>query len=143
MGKNHIAPADYTAEVRKVLVLTLVLNSAVALAKVFYGYMTGSIAMTSDGVHSFFDGVSNVIGLVGIWMASHPPDERHPYGHKKYETLFTIVIAVMIFASCVQILRKIYFSFSDNPFISVLPTSILKSWSFPPISKSIFMWTES
>ncbi|OGW37178.1 MAG: hypothetical protein A2Y97_01145 [Nitrospirae bacterium RBG_13_39_12] len=105
---------DYTTQVRKVLVITLILNSFVAFAKVFYGYITNSIAMASDGFHSFFDGISNVVGLIGVWIASCPPDEEHPYGHKKYETLFTIIIAVMIFASCFQILKKVYMSFSEN-----------------------------
>ncbi len=110
MGKNFVDNKVYTIEVRKVLVLTLILNSCVALAKVLYGYLTDSIAMTSDGFHSFFDGLSNVIGLIGIWIASRPPDERHPYGHKKYETLFTTVIGIMIFVTCFQILKKIYLS---------------------------------
>ena len=105
---------NYAVEVRKVLVVTLVLNSAVAFAKVFYGYTTNSIAMTSDGFHSLFDGVSNVIGLIGIWIASHPPDSEHPYGHRKFETLFTIIIAAMIFFTCFQILRRVYISLHDD-----------------------------
>ncbi len=116
MGRDHqhLATIDYTSQVRKVLIITLVLNSCVAVAKIIYGYITNSIAMTSDGFHSFFDGISNVIGLVGIWIASHPPDEEHPYGHKKYETLFTIIIAVMIFLTCFQILKKVYLSFMED-----------------------------
>jgi cation diffusion facilitator family transporter len=111
--ERNLLIENYTSEVRKVLIITLILNSFVAIAKVFYGYVTNSIAMTSDGFHSFFDGVSNIIGLIGIRIASHPPDEKHPYGHKKYETLFTIIIAVMIFTTCIQILKKIYLSFSE------------------------------
>ena len=71
-------------QVRRVLYYTLLLNIAVALAKILYGYRTDSISMLSDGMHSFFDGTSNVIGLIGIWIASRPPDENHPYGHRKY-----------------------------------------------------------
>lgn len=123
MGSNTIVHKEYTSQVRQVLVFTLILNSVVALAKILYGYLTNSIAMTSDGFHSFFDGISNVVGLVGIWIASHPPDERHPYGHKKFETLFTIIIAVMIFATCFQILRKIYFSFTEDHKTVVTQTS--------------------
>lgn len=99
-----------SAQIRKVLLYTLVLNSVVAVAKIVYGYITNSIAMTSDGFHSFFDGISNIIGLIGIWIASHPPDAKHPYGHKKFETLFTIIIAVMIFATCFQIIKRVYLS---------------------------------
>ncbi len=114
---------NYTAEVRKVLIYTLILNAVVAIAKVLYGYLTNSIAMISDGFHSIFDGTSNIIGLVGIWMASHPPDEKHPYGHKKYETLFTIIIAAMLFLTCFQILKKVYVSFYEDHKAIVTQTS--------------------
>jgi len=81
-----------SVQVRKVLIYTLILNCCVAAAKVLYGHITSSVAMMSDGFHSFFDGFSNVIGLIGTWIAFHPPDEEHPYGHSKYETLFTILL---------------------------------------------------
>jgi cation diffusion facilitator family transporter len=80
----------------------------VATAKITYGFSTDSISMLSDGFHSFFDGTSNVIGLVGIWIASQPPDESHPYGHRKFETLSTIAIAALIFAAGIEILREAY-----------------------------------
>lgn len=111
--------------IRRVLIYTLVLNVLVATAKILYGYFTDSIAMVSDGFHSFFDGISNVIGLIGIWIASHPPDEKHPYGHKKYETLFTTIIALMIFATCFQILRKVYQAFFEDHRTIVTQTSFI------------------
>lgn len=107
---GNVAPVNNAPQIRKVLLYTLVLNAAVAIAKVIYGYMSNSIAMTSDGFHSLFDGVSNIVGLIGIWIAYHPPDENHPYGHKKYETLFTIIISVMIFVTCFLILKQAYHS---------------------------------
>ena len=107
---GNVAPVNNVLQIRKVLLYTFALNAAVAIAKVIYGYITNSIAMTSDGFHSLFDGVSNIVGLIGIWIAYHPPDENHPYGHKKYETLFTIIISVMIFVTCFQILKQVYHS---------------------------------
>ncbi len=122
MGSD-IVTKNYTTEARKVLIYTLILNLIVALSKVLYGYSTNSVAMMSDGFHSGFDGASNVIGLIGIWIASHPPDEKHPYGHRKYETLFTIIIAVMLFTTCLQILRKVYQSFYEDHITIVTQTS--------------------
>lgn len=107
---GSIASINNMSQIRRVLLYTLVLNASVSLAKIIYGYMSNSIAMTSDGFHSFFDGVSNIVGMIGIWIAYHPPDENHPYGHKKYETLFTIIIGVMIFVTCFQILKQVYHS---------------------------------
>jgi cation diffusion facilitator family transporter len=122
---GDILAGDYSSQVRKVLIYTLILNAFVAVAKVIYGLITNSVAMMSDGFHSVFDGTSNVIGLIGIWIASHPPDEKHPYGHKKYETLFTIIIAVMLFTTCFEILKKVYQSFNEDHITNVTQTSFL------------------
>lgn len=123
MGRDTFLKKDVTIQVRKVLFYTLLLNTFVAFAKVLYGYITNSVAMMSDGFHSVFDGISNIVGLVGTWIASHPPDEDHPYGHGKYETLFTIIISVMIFATCFQILKKVYFFFVEGYKTIVTPLS--------------------
>jgi len=125
MGSDHSIITDYPSQVRYVLIATLILNVLVALAKAVYGFMTNSVAMVSDGFHSFFDGTSNVIGIIGIWIASHPPDEDHPYGHKKYETLFTIIIAVMLFTTCFEILKKVYQSFHEDHTTQVTQVSFL------------------
>lgn len=93
----------YANEVRKVLWITLLLNILGAVVKVSYGYITGTNSMMADGFHSFFDGTSNVIGLIGIWIASKPPDVRHHYGHKKFETMATIGIAILLFLACFEI----------------------------------------
>lgn len=99
------------ANVRKVLVYTLFLNVVVAVAKLFYGNYTHSLSMRADGYHSLFDGTSNIVGLVGIWLAYHPPDKSHPYGHKKYETLASLVISIFLFLACYGVLRDAYLRF--------------------------------
>jgi cation diffusion facilitator family transporter len=75
----------------------LLFNWAVALAKILYGFVSKSTAMSADGFHSFSDGASNIVGLIGIWFSSQPVDKDHPYGHKKYETFAAIVIAILLF----------------------------------------------
>lgn len=122
MGRN---PFERSRSVKRVLIYTLIANSLVALAKIIYGYLTHSIAILSDGFHSFFDGVSNIVGLIGVSIASHPPDKRHPYGHRKYETLFTLIIAAMIFITCYQILRNAYESLSNSPKATITPASFI------------------
>jgi cation diffusion facilitator family transporter len=105
---------DRTSEIRKVLIITLLLNILVSGSKIFYGYFTYSVAIISDGYHSLFDGVSNIVGLVGIYLASHPPDERHPYGHRKYETIFTIFIGLLMVITCIEIFKRVYDSLADK-----------------------------
>jgi cation diffusion facilitator family transporter len=93
-------------EVSRVLWITFAMNEAVALLKLVVGYVTGSVGMVSDGFHSMFDGVSNIVGLIGIHIAALPPDKEHPYGHRKYESVFTALVGVMIFGTCFEVLRK-------------------------------------
>lgn len=85
-----------SAQVRRILWAILGLNLGVALAKMLYGAVTRSLAMTADGFHSLFDGTSNVIGLVGIAIASRPADRDHPYGHAKYETYASAGIGLLL-----------------------------------------------
>lgn len=96
----------YAKEVRKVLWVTLLLNLFVALLKIIYGFSAGINSMQADGFHSLFDGTSNVIGLIGIWLSAKPPDKDHHYGHKKFETIATIGIATLLFLTCIEILQK-------------------------------------
>lgn len=112
-------------KVRQVLLYTLFLNISVAAAKIFYGYKIGSISMFSDGFHSLADGTSNIIGLIGIWIASHPPDRSHPYGHRKFETLSTIAIAVLIFLAGLEILKKAYHGLREPHVIEVTSTGFM------------------
>jgi cation diffusion facilitator family transporter len=92
-------------DVRRVLVAVLALNIAVALAKLLYGLASRSVAMQADGIHSFFDGASNVVGLVGLWFASRRIDRGHPYGHSKFETFAAAGIALMLGVACYTVGR--------------------------------------
>jgi len=92
-------------EVATVLVRVLLLNVTVGAAKLAFGYATGTVSILSDGFHSLTDSASNVVALVGITIAGKQPDPNHPYGHRKYETMASIGIAVMLLLVMVELLR--------------------------------------
>ena len=92
--------------VRAVLRVVLGLNLAVAAAKLLVGWLTSSISMVADGFHSLTDSASNVIGLVGVSWASHPPDEDHPYGHRKIETVAALLIGGLLAMTAWEVLKS-------------------------------------
>ena len=94
----------YYDAVRRILIIIFILNILTALAKGIYGLYTDTLSMSADGLHSLFDSTANIIGLVGISLASRPPDRDHPYGHAKYESFAAIGIAILLFASCLQLM---------------------------------------
>jgi len=88
---------EHYSKIRYLLAIVLILNWLVALAKIIYGIFTKCESMTADGFHSLSDGASNIIGIIGIHFACQPIDKDHPYGHRKYETLFSLIIAAVLF----------------------------------------------
>lgn len=102
---QHIYSAmAYYDAVRRILIIIFVLNIVTALAKETYGLLTSSLGMQADGLHSLLDSTANIVGLVGISLASRPPDKEHPYGHSKYESFASIGIAMLLFAGCLQLI---------------------------------------
>ena len=126
------------APVRRVLWQVLWLNLLVAAAKLGYGVYIGSVSLTADGYHSMFDGLSNVIALVGLWVAAHPPDHNHPYGHRKFETLATVGIGLMLVFACIHVLDGALGRFSDpqppavdaTAYVIVLVTMVINWFVF-------------
>jgi cation diffusion facilitator family transporter len=96
--------SDRYGEVVTVLYRVLWINLAVAIAKITLGYATGAISILSDGFHSLTDSASNVVALVGVSAARRPPDQDHPYGHRKYETMASLGILVFLVVVLVQVL---------------------------------------
>jgi cation diffusion facilitator family transporter len=93
--------------IRRVLVVVLVLNATVALAKLVVGWLSSSISMVADGFHSLTDGASNVVGLIGMSIAGRPPDEDHPYGHRKFETVAAIIIGALLALTAWEVFKSL------------------------------------
>jgi cation diffusion facilitator family transporter len=98
---------SYRDQVRRTLWHVLVLNLIVAAAKIAVGLLTRSLAMIADGFHSTLDASSNVIGLFGNALAARPPDDSHPYGHERFETIATLAIGGLLLAAAVEIIRSV------------------------------------
>ncbi|WP_300380163.1 cation diffusion facilitator family transporter [Clostridium sp.] len=83
-------------KVKFILLILLVANIVVAVSKISVGLIINSSSVMADGFHSISDSASNVIGIIGIALASKPKDKEHPYGHKKFETIASMFIGTML-----------------------------------------------
>ncbi len=93
--------------VLRVLVVVLALNVAVAALKLGVGLHIGALSLVADGLHSVLDGASNVVGIVGIAIASRPADAGHPYGHRRFETLAAAFIGILIGAGFIELIKAV------------------------------------
>lgn len=90
-------------QANKVSIITIIGNLLLAALKFVIGFMGKSQALVSDAVHSASDVVSTVAVMVGINMSAKKSDRDHPYGHERIECIFSIILAVMLFATGIGI----------------------------------------
>ena len=91
---------------RHTLLLVLVLNALVAIVKVVVGLHTGALTVLGAALESGLDMFNNVIGISLVSLAARAPDEDHPYGHDKFETLGALGIVGFLSISCFELLRE-------------------------------------
>ena len=84
---------------RKVSVarLSVLSNSLLIIMKVIVGILSGSISILSEAIHSFMDLLAAIIAYFSVKISDTPADERHPYGHGKFENISGVIEAILIF----------------------------------------------
>lgn len=102
----------------------LFLNLLVAVSKLAVGFVTSTVSMIADGMHSLMDAMSNVVGLIGITVAARPPDDDHPYGHHKLETIASFIIGALVLYTALGIAREAAHRLTSENSADVGPANI-------------------
>jgi len=106
MPHSHPVITDHRGIVQRVLLITLGLNIVTVGLKVTVGWLTGSLSLMADALHSVTDGANNVLGLATNRLANPHPDRDHPYGHQKYEAIGALGVAAFLGIACFEILQS-------------------------------------
>ena len=101
-------------KVKRVLKTVLILNIIVFLAELFAGIKANSISIVANSMHSGIDGLNNIVLLFLVKIAAEPADEKHPYGHSKFETLGALAVVAFLGVTCVEIVDKSISRFLSN-----------------------------
>ena len=84
---------DFQAAATKVSVVSMATNVILTVAKFAAGVVAHSGAMISDAVHSASDIFSGLIVLIGVRISSKAPDDKHPYGHERFECVAALLLS--------------------------------------------------
>jgi cation diffusion facilitator family transporter len=103
---SAVERATRSPAVRATLLSILALNAVVVIVKVAVGIRTGALAVLGAALESGLDMLNNVMGLLLVSLASRAPDDVHPYGHDKFETLGALGIVGFLSISCFELLRE-------------------------------------
>lgn len=111
--------AERAARGRRVLAIGVAVNCALAVAKLLAGWLGHSDALVADGLESTLDVFSSAMIWLALKYAERPPDEGHPYGHGKMESLAGVGGALLLLAAGVLVaansVHEIFFAPGDRP----------------------------
>ncbi|HET7459201.1 MAG TPA: cation diffusion facilitator family transporter [Gemmatimonadaceae bacterium] len=102
----RVARQPRSPGVRRTLLVILALNLIVVAIKVVVGIRTGALSVLGASLESALDAINNLVGMAVVSVAAREPDEDHPYGHDKFETLGAIAIVGFLSISCFELLRQ-------------------------------------
>ncbi|MDQ0231513.1 cation diffusion facilitator family transporter [Metabacillus malikii] len=129
--KDRFKQAEFAA------IVGVVGNILLAIVKGVVGVISDSRALVADAVHSASDVVGSLAVFIGVRAAKQPPDEDHPYGHGKAESIAAIIVAVLLFLVGLEIGKssvEAFFAEIEAPRIlaiyAVVLSIVVKEWMF-------------
>lgn len=129
-------------EISRVTWVGFWLNLFLGSFKILAGWLGNSRAVMADGVHTVSDLITDIAVLVGVrfWMA--PPDQRHPYGHKRLEALVSFVIGAVLVIAGIGIAWDAVSQLGEDKTHKAGSFLALFAAAFSVVSKEIlFRWT--
>jgi len=104
-GEQSTSPDARALRIRKVLGMVLCLNLIAISAKLLVWSWTGALSIAAEAAHSGLDALNNIIALAFARIAFRGPDEDHPYGHHKFETLGALVVVGLLSITVYELVR--------------------------------------
>ncbi len=74
-------------------------NAAIAIAKTWAAWLTGSGSMLAEAIHSYADTVNQVLLFLGLKQSARPPDDEHPLGYGMLSYFWSFVVAMLLFSA--------------------------------------------
>ena len=96
----------YRARVGKLSgIVGIICNAVLCVLKMIVGTLSGSLSITADAMNNLSDTTSSIVTLAGFRLSEIPADEKHPYGHARFEYLSGLAVAAMILLIGFELLR--------------------------------------
>jgi cation diffusion facilitator family transporter len=100
---------------------SIIVNVTLLATKIIVAIITGSIGLIAESAHSLFDLVASLLAYIGIKKAEEPSDDRHHFGHQKFENLSALLQALLIIGTSIFVMLEAYQKF-------IHPSPIENSW---------------
>jgi len=96
---------------QKIAISSIIVNAFLFISKISIGFLSKSASILAEGIDSGTDIISSIISSVGIGIAEKPVDEKHPYGHYKFEVFSGLLITIILFLTGASVVYNSYEQF--------------------------------
>ncbi len=103
----------------KIAIISIFVNLILAFGKTIVGFFSNSASVLAEGIHSGMDVLSSAISLIGIKISKKPVDEKHPYGHYKFEVFSGLIITFILFLAGIWMIYEAYKGLIDPKIMSI------------------------
>jgi len=110
---------DRLKEGERISKIVILVNVILAGLKGLIGYLSGSIVLLTDAVHTFSDSITNFASWFGLKIAQKKPDEKFPYGYYRAETISTLFISIFILIAGYELITESYSELFTSTELSV------------------------
>lgn len=133
MTSARLDPLARAREVRRVLRLVLWLNVLVVVVKVVVWALSGALSVMAEVFHSSLDATNNLFALALARVAAQAPDEDHPYGHQKFETLGALALVGILSITVFELVQHAIL----RAMAGVLPSADVSPWALGLMALSL------
>ena len=117
-------------------IVGILCNILLCVGKLIVGTISGAVSITADAMNNLSDAASSIVTLIGFKLAEKPADEKHPYGHARYEYLSGLAVAGLVLVigfelgktSVEKILHPRSVEFSIPVLVVLLGAILVKLW---------------
>ena len=129
--------SDYRSKVGKLSgFVGIGCNAVLCVMKMIVGAISGSLSITADAMNNLSDAASSIVTMVGFRLSEIPADEKHPYGHARFEYLSGLAVAAMILVigvdifktSVGKIIHPVSIEFSPYVALILIVSILVKLW---------------
>ncbi len=94
--------------------VSIVTNILLAIIKYWAGVVSGSVALIADAWHTASDSLSSIIIIIGAKLSVKPADDKHPFGHGRFEFISTFMVSIMLFIVAFSFIKESIEKFTNH-----------------------------
>lgn len=125
--------SQFQQQAHRVTLIGMIIDVILGVLKIIFGLVSHSYALIADGLHSFSDALTDILVIAITKYSRLEPDEDHPYGHERFETLGTVFLGCLLIAvagamawdSVMRLISQVSFEIPTWPALVIAAISIL------------------